>query len=264
MEASFSLLLLLLLDLGAHWAGSVTFKTHIIGGREAAPHSRPYMVSLQRAGAHLCGGVLVRPRWVLTAAHCVAPPIHQLRLVLGLHKLRDPGLTFRVRAAVLHPKYKPEPSLHSDIALLQLDSKVSPSRTVRPLGLPRGHQAVAAGARCSVAGWGLTQERGQLAGALQELDVHVQDARMCNNSRFWKGSITHSMICLEAKSKNQAPCKGDSGGPLVCSKGRVAGILSFSSKACTDIFKPPVATAVGPYVSWIRKVISRRSAPSHA
>lgn len=58
-----------------------------------------------------------------------------------------------------------------------------------------------------MAGWGLTQERGQLAGALQELDVHVLDARMCNNSRFWKGSITHSMICLEAKSKNQAPCK---------------------------------------------------------
>lgn len=45
---------------------------------------------------------------------------HQLRLVLGLHKLRDPGLTFRVRAAVLHPKYKPAPSLHSDIALLQV------------------------------------------------------------------------------------------------------------------------------------------------
>lgn len=58
-----------------------------------------------------------------------------------------------------------------------------------------------------MAGWGLTQQRGQLAGALQELDMHVLDTRMCNNSRFWKGSITRNMICLEAKSKNQAPCK---------------------------------------------------------
>lgn len=58
-----------------------------------------------------------------------------------------------------------------------------------------------------MAGWGLTQQAGQLAGALQELDVHVLDARMCNNSRFWKGSITHDMICLEAKAKDQAPCK---------------------------------------------------------
>lgn len=39
---------------------------------------------------------------------------------MGLHKLRDPGLTFRVRAAVLHPKYKPAPSLDNDIALLQV------------------------------------------------------------------------------------------------------------------------------------------------
>lgn len=51
--------------------------------------------------------------------------------------------------------------------------------------------------------------------------------------------------------------QGDSGGPLVCGKGQVDGILSFSSKNCTDIFKPPVATAVAPYSSWIRKVIGR-------
>lgn len=54
--------------------GGDTFKTDIIGGHEAAPHSRPYMVSLQKAGTHLCGGVLVHPWWVLTAAHCVAQP----------------------------------------------------------------------------------------------------------------------------------------------------------------------------------------------
>lgn len=53
--------------------------------------------------------------------------------------------------------------------------------------------------------------------------------------------------------------QGDSGGPLVCGKGQVDGILSFSSKNCTDIFKPPVATAVAPYSSWIRKVIGRWS-----
>ena len=54
--------------------GGNTFETRIIGGREAVPHSRPYMVSLQKAGAHLCGGVLVHPQWVLTATHCLAQP----------------------------------------------------------------------------------------------------------------------------------------------------------------------------------------------
>lgn len=43
----------------------------VIGGREAKPHSRPYMVLLQLSGGHVCGGALVHRRWVLTAAHCL-------------------------------------------------------------------------------------------------------------------------------------------------------------------------------------------------
>ncbi|XP_036994969.2 granzyme M [Artibeus jamaicensis] len=254
MEALFSLLLLLAPE--ALWAGGDTLETRIIGGREAVPHSRPYMASLQENGTHLCGAVLVDRLWVLTAAHCVVQPPEQLRLKLGLHELGDDVLDLKVKKAVLHPNYKPVPDLRNDLALLKLEHKVAFDKTIKPLALPRRHRAVATGAKCSVAGWGKTQH-GQLARALKELDMRVLDAKMCNNSRFWNGDITPNMICLEAKSKNEGPCKGDSGGPLVCTEGQVAGILSFSSRTCINIFKPPVATAVAPYVSWIKKIIGR-------
>ncbi|XP_057627629.1 granzyme M [Chionomys nivalis] len=257
MEVHQSLLLLLALE--TLWAAGNTFETHIIGGREAAPHSRPYMASLQKSGSHVCGGVLVHLKWVLTAAHCLSEPVQQLKLVLGLHHLhdlQDPGLTFHIKAAIKHPGYNG--NYENDLALLKLDGRLRPSRNIQPLALPRKNQArPAEGAQCSTAGWGRTHQGGPLARALQELELRVLDTRMCNNSRFWNGALEEGMLCLEAAARNQAPCKGDSGGPLVCGRGQVDGILSFSSKGCTDIFKPPVATAVAPFIPWIRKVIRR-------
>uniref|UniRef100_A0A670Y2A3 Serine protease 57 n=1 Tax=Pseudonaja textilis TaxID=8673 RepID=A0A670Y2A3_PSETE len=44
--------------------------TWVIGGKEVTPHSRPFMASIQHENKHICGGFLLRRRWVMTAAHC--------------------------------------------------------------------------------------------------------------------------------------------------------------------------------------------------
>lgn len=44
----------------------------VINGEDASPHSWPWQISLRNSrGGHICGGSLIRPDWVLTAAHCV-------------------------------------------------------------------------------------------------------------------------------------------------------------------------------------------------
>ena len=40
-----------------------------VGG--AVPHSWPWQVNIERDGKHICGGSLIDPSWVLTAAHCL-------------------------------------------------------------------------------------------------------------------------------------------------------------------------------------------------
>ncbi|XP_074933033.1 granzyme M-like [Phalacrocorax aristotelis] len=251
-------LLLLLLTLpSAGLAAQGSRQSLVIGGREAKPHSRPYMVSIQRWGAHVCGGALLRKQWVLTAAHCLCERTTAGRtVVVGLHSLKDRRAdtqTFPIRSVCPHPGYNKK-TMENDLLLLQLKGTVKLSKTRKLIGLLRREPAD--GAACSLAGWGISKRNGSVSTTLQELEVTVLNRWMCNNSRFWNGEISPTMICFRGRHRDSGPAKGDSGGPLVCGKrAEVAGVLSFSSPTFTDPLKPPVATSAVKHKKWIWKTM---------
>nr|XP_014583801.2 granzyme H isoform X2 [Equus caballus] len=112
----------------------------IIGGQEAKPHSRPYMVFVQFLRGNKmkrCGGVLVQEDFVLTAAHCRGRLIN---VILGAHNIRKQEKTqqvITVRQAIRHPDYKRK-EFSNDIMLLKLEREAKLTAAVRTLSLPWG------------------------------------------------------------------------------------------------------------------------------
>ncbi|XP_036382191.1 granzyme A-like [Megalops cyprinoides] len=231
----------------------------IIGGQEVAPHSLPYMALLENSkGNAFCGGALIFPQWVLTAAHC--EDAH--KVLLGVHsrssqeKEKECRQIRKVKHSVPHPCYDPDSKVN-DLMLLKLDKKIKVTRAVKPLPLPPNAKDVPAGVFCSVAGWGTTKNNGKMSDVLRSANVTVIDRLLCNSKMYYNMTpvITQDMLCVGSVDKARSDsCSGDSGGPLLC-QGIFRGVTSFG-KGCGIKTKPGVYTALSKkHIEWIQKTI---------
>ncbi|KAG5282892.1 hypothetical protein AALO_G00035870 [Alosa alosa] len=116
--------LLLCLLVLSHLQLSGGVQSGIFGGRMAKPHSRPYMASLQYLGDHVCGGVLIREDYVLTAAHCLnrSIPDRAMEVVLGAHDINSKESSqqrIQVKKFHKHPQFRDPNQYDYDIMLLK-------------------------------------------------------------------------------------------------------------------------------------------------
>ncbi|XP_037106420.1 serine protease 57-like [Syngnathus acus] len=227
--------------------------THIVGGRDAPPHSRPYMASLQFQGQHICGGSLVREDFVLTAAHCRIR--RTLTVVLGVDSLSGKESTKQVFTSIRdipHPDYDGHAN---DIMLLQLNASATLTEAVQ-LIVPKKNRLERRN-RCITAGWGDIGDNSTLPNTLQEVNVTVLPQRACRR-RWGAVPIVRTMVCGIGSRVFQGFCSGDSGGPLICD-GEAAGVVSFSGRRCGNPRSPDVYTRVSSFTDWIANVLNSTS-----
>ncbi|CAF4865195.1 unnamed protein product [Rotaria sp. Silwood1] len=163
--------------------------SRIVGGENAADHSWSMVISLRYGifRQHRCGGTILSPSYILTAAHCVwGFSQSTLTVAAGITNQSDSTAQVRnVSSIYIHPNYtKSNQNFRNDIALLHVDhpfifhnnpklAKTCVKSVYPPVSI---NQYPKNGTHLAVIGWGITKQgSSQLPDYLQQTQVYVID-----------------------------------------------------------------------------------------
>ncbi|WP_336318709.1 trypsin-like serine protease [Streptomyces lavendofoliae] len=237
----------------------------IIGGAQTTISAAPWMAQLHfsdsTGAGYFCGGVVIAPTKIATAAHCVKGIkwYEDGAVITGTDKVPTEnadgswdfhgGTVFGAYRQWNHPSYSPY-TLDADVAVLTLTSPT----TARPLPLaqPTDGALYQAGLDGKVYGWGRTSSTEPNSGSptLKVADADIVSDTNCA-AAYPDGFIGGHMLCAGAAptgsdETSETTCNGDSGGPLVVS-GRLVGIVSWGDENCSAAGKYGVYAKVSTY-----------------
>lgn len=247
---------------GAH-ADNQSFKPPIVNGHDVT-RSAPWVVALSQSSkdvlrTQFCGGSLIAPDTVITAAHCVIEVLqkpYEIVVTADRARLSSPeGLTVPVKGIVLHPQFNIFTNAN-DVAIIKLERAILISSYA---ALPSSSFTYDSGKRLSLYGWGYTTQNYRTqADMLQEAEIPIIPDDQCFNA-FGESFFLNAMFCAGKRSSSSTAgdgvdsCNGDSGGPIGYWEGDsfvLTGLTSWGYECASDVYYG-VYTRLTTYTDWI-------------
>lgn len=198
--------------------------TKVVGGRDAREHEAPYIVSLQFDRLdngnfqHVCGGSILTPTWILSAAHCITEVGFEFeyRVVAGQHNLAAESGREQARKVVdfeIHENFRSGPVFGPfDVAVLGLEIPLNlVSGVVQKINLPPS--GLVSTGDVTLFGWGSTSDTTtpSFPNILQTVTKPIIQLEICReivNAVFDHQPLHSSNFCTGPLDTNLSACNG--------------------------------------------------------